>query len=383
MKSLTIKALVLAVAAGSTHMAQAADTIAEALKETKASGAFNLRYEDVDNSALTSDGLTLRSRITLTTGSVNNFSAVVGFEDVRDILGIDDEGGLIPDPEVTEVDQAFIQYKAGDATLKLGRQMIALDNQRYVGHVGWRQDRQTFDALRYTHKVSDTFNVDLSYVYKYNRIFAETADFDADTFLLNAAYTTSIGKLTGYAYLLDNNDNDAAANNSDTYGLRFTGSTKGDTKFLYTAEYAMQSADDFDADYILLEGGVTFSGVTAKLGYEVRESDEGAYGFATPLATGHAFNGWTDVYLAPGNDGLEDLYVSLAGKAGPVSLIARYHDYDSDEGSTDKGSEIEFQASMKLGAGVTGALKYASYSQGDVGTVADRDKLWLSFGYSF
>jgi hypothetical protein len=35
----------------------------------------------------------------------------------------------------------------GKLSGKIGRQVITMDNHRFVGHVGWRQDRQTFDAL--------------------------------------------------------------------------------------------------------------------------------------------------------------------------------------------------------------------------------------------
>lgn len=389
MKSLTKKALVLAVFAGSTQVSYGADSITEALKESKVGGAMNLRYEDVEVGDNSSDGITLRSRFTITTGSYENFSAVVGFEDVRDVLGVDDEGGFILDPEVTEVDQGFLQYKTEAGTAKLGRQVIALDNQRYVGHVGWRQDRQTFDALSFTGKSGD-FSYTAAFVYKYNRIVGEAADFDAETILLNGSYNTSIGKLTGYAYLLDRKENDAEANNSDTIGVRLTGSTSGDMPFIYTAEVAMQSTDapdtpanaeSHDALYYLFEGGTKVSGTTLKLGYELRGSDDGGYGFSTPLATGHAFNGWADIFLVPGNSGMSDLFFSAAGKVGPVSLLGVYHTYEPDEGDADLGDEINLQATMPLGGGVTAGLKYAGYSAGDGGT--DVDKIWAWFGYSF
>lgn len=380
MKSLTQKALLFATAAATSQLSLAADTLAEALAETKANGNFNLRYEDVDSGSASSDGMTLRSRIGFKTGTLGSFSAVGSFEDVRDVFGIDDEGGLILDPEVTEVDEAYVMSKSGKTTVKVGRQVIALDNQRHVGHVGWRQDRQTFDGLRVAYAASEDTSIDVSYITKYNRIVAETADSDASTFLLNAFTSTSLGKLTGYAYLLDDETSDVE---SDTYGVRLSGSTKGDTPFLYTAEFATQSSGAFDADYLLLEAGTKVSGVTAKLGYELRGSDGGAYGFSTPLATGHAFNGWADVHLAPGADGMSDLFVSVAGTLGVVKLTGVYHDYESDELNTDKGSELNFVASMPLAPKLTGGLKYAAYSQGDASTAADRDKLWIWLGYSF
>ena len=51
------------------------------------------------------------------------------------------------------------------------------------------------------------------------------------------------------------------------------------------------AVSDFDTDYLFAELGAVFSGVTAKLGYEVLGSDSGMMGFQTPLATLHKFNG--------------------------------------------------------------------------------------------
>ena len=110
----------------------------------------------------------------------------------------------------------------------------------------------------------------------------------------------------------------------DTYGIRFSGSTQaGDTKLLYSAEFASQSSEsvssNFDADYLMLEAGAVFKGVTAKVGYEELGSDNGAYGFSTPLATLHKFNGWADQFLGTPAQGLVDTSVTLAGKlAGGV-----------------------------------------------------------------
>ena len=192
----------------------AADSISEALKSSTVSGDFNLRYEDVDRDTVDSDGLTLRSRLMVKTAPYKSFSAVVEVEDVTDILGIDDENGLIPDPEVTEIDQAFIQYKGSSYTAKLGRQVITLDGHRFVGHVGWRQDRQTFDAFRTVFTPAEGLSVDVSYVYKRNRIFAETADAKSNDILLNASYKTPIGKVVAYGYLLDDDTRDEQ---SDTF----------------------------------------------------------------------------------------------------------------------------------------------------------------------
>ena len=140
----------------------------------------------------------------------------------------------------------------------------------------------------------------------------------------------------------------------------------------------------FDADYLLLEAGAVFNGITAKVGYEVLGSDDGAYGFATPLATLHKFNGWADQFLGTPAQGLVDTSVSLAGKVAGGGWMVVYHDFAADKASDtvdDLGSELDLQYSRKYAKNYYAGIKYAAYS-GDSGRV-DADKLWLWVGAKF
>jgi len=354
-------------------------------------GDFRLRYETVsqDNPLEDADALTLRSRLGFKTANYQGFSGQIEVENSTSI--IDDfsvppsgvrtgEFSVIADPEGTEIDQAFVQYSSDIFTAKIGRQVITLDGHRFVGHVGWRQDRQTFDAAVVTFKPAKDFIINASYLDKRNRIFSEDADIDSQDTIFNTSYNTTAGKLVAYAYLLEvDNGTD---NSLDTYGVSFVGSQKvGDSKLLYTAEYATQDNNDFDTNYVFLEGGAVVSGITAKLGYEVLGSDDGLNGFATPLATLHKFNGWSDQFLATPNQGLEDLYLSFSGKLGKGKWVVAYHDFSSDEtlgGADDLGDEINILFTQKFSDIFSGGIKFASYSAGDsaFGKV-DGDKFWL------
>lgn len=379
--------LSLLLAALVSQPAIAAESITEAITNGTVKGDIRIRYEDVDNDNTDSDGMTIRTRIGYMTDSYADFSAYVEFEDVRDMFGIDDEEGLIPDPEVTEVDQGFLQYQNDQFKARAGRQVITLDGHRFVGHVGWRQDRQTFDAARVQFMPMDELSVDLSYLWKRNRIFAETQDADSGDVLLNLGYVTPIGKLVGYGYLLDDDTRDEE---SDTYGVSLTG--KSGT-FSYTLEAATQeitdSGDDYDTEYLFAEAGLALSGVLVKVGYELLGSDDGDASFTTPLATLHKFNGWADIFLGGTfdptamPDGLEDTYISVSGKLAEYSLVAVYHDFSSDEGSTDYGSEIDLQASRKFGKHYNAGIKYAAYSDDGFNAAGDVDKLWVWGGMSF
>ena len=56
---------------------------------------------------------------------------------------------VVADPESYEVNRLQLTNTAlPGTTLTLGRQRIVLDDHRFVGNVGWRQNEQTFDAVR-------------------------------------------------------------------------------------------------------------------------------------------------------------------------------------------------------------------------------------------
>jgi len=378
------------------HSAMAADSITKAITSGTTSANLNLRYETVkqNNSVKDASALTLRTRIGYTTGTYKNFSAMLEMEDSRIIGGQDEYTvgptgfnpgtySVIGDPEHTEVDQAFIKYSADGITTKLGRQVLTYDAHRFIGHVGWRQDRQTFDAFKFDYAVSKNLNMSYSYLYKRNRIFAEAADIDSKDSLLNVSYNTSLGKLVAYGYLLEKDNN--TDNALDTYGMSFNGKVDGVNKIKYKVEYATQSskngATDYDANYLALEGSVVVSGITMKLGYESLGSDKGAYGFSTPLATLHKFNGFADQFLTTPTVGLVDTYVTIATKLAVGKVVLTYHDFSADESSAtvdDLGSEIDFVYSKKLNKNYVVGVKYAAFSAGDTAAgKVDTDKLWL------
>ncbi|MGJ8682252.1 MAG: alginate export family protein, partial [Paraglaciecola sp.] len=142
-------ALTTALIGASTVTVAQAETVTQALTSGKASVDMKLRYESVDQGAKDASALTLRTLLAYETGSVNGFSAKIEMEDNRIVMGQGDYTvgptgynlglhSVIADPEHTELDQGYIQYKGDGFTAKLGRQVITMDGHRFVGHVGWR-----------------------------------------------------------------------------------------------------------------------------------------------------------------------------------------------------------------------------------------------------
>ncbi len=403
LKKMRLKLLTVSVLATLSSHAMSND-IHDALSESSAYADFNLRYEavDQDNALKDASALTLRTWLGFSTGSVNGFSFTAEVEDSRIVMGQDEftvgptgfnvgEYSVIADPETTELDQAYIQYKSDNFTGRIGRQVITLDDHRFVGHVAWRQDKQTFDAVSAKYAVNKDLELFYSYLYKRNRIFAEVADVDSSDHILHASYKSKVGKFVAYAYLLevDNGTN----NGLDTYGVSYDGKYKADNvSWAYGAELATQcsesgagdTATDFDATYINAYLGATFSGITAKIDYEVLGSDDGSYGFATPLATLHKFNGWSDQFLGTPAQGLQDLKLSVSGGLAGGKWLLAYHDFSADDTSTgvdDLGSEINAQYTKKFDGKYRVGIKYAAYDAGDI--KVDTNRFWVWVGTRF
>lgn len=367
----------------------------EALVSGKPELDMRLRYEhvDQDNTLQDADAFTLRTRLGYRTGSFRDFTAYVEMENTTAILGDDYNStqngkvqyATVADPEVTEVNQSYLDY-AGfrDTLIRAGRQRIVLDNARFVGNVGWRQNEQTYTGALVSNKSLPDTTLTYAYLDEVKGITGTATDVRAH--VLNASYSGfDAVTLTGYGYLLDFEDSPQLS--QQTWGLRLSGAADLDTfRLLYTAEFARQSDyrdgnGNIDADYRLLEAGVEYAGITGTVGYELLGADN-AFSFETPLATKHAFNGWADVFLnTPDGQGLRDMYVMASGSIAGVKLTAVYHDFQADRGGADFGTELDLLAAKKFGKHYTAGIKYASY-EADTFSV-DTDKFWLWGGISF
>ncbi|GAB1264975.1 hypothetical protein NBRC116493_21250 [Aurantivibrio infirmus] len=363
-----------------------AESITEVFEESKITLNLRLRFEDVDVDGVNDrDLLSLKTRLTYSTGELKGLSGLLEMDDVTHFS--DFEGG-VADPEGTEVNQVYLAYKNWDTTFKYGRQRIILDNQRFVGGVGFRQNEQTYDGFSVSNTSIGDTEFFLANIDNVNRIFGESVaigDHENSTILFNAKYSgLSFGAITAYAYLMDNKD--AAGLSNDTYGIRFAG--KQDI-FSYALEYATQSDADnnpanYDANYTLVEGGAKLGPVNVTLGYEVLGTDGTNGRFITPLATLHAFQGWTDVFLGGGSGnvagGIEDIYLKAAAKFAGLNFLVIYHQLGADDDSAnggidDYGSEIGFQVA-KSWEHYGLSFKIADYSADDF--ALDTRKFWLT-----
>ncbi len=385
-------------------LSQANESLLIAPEMGKINFDARLRYEDVNDESnkKDADALTARIRLGYLTPDFAGFKAFAEVESTTPLGSRDyNEGATlntgadrgiyspIADPDNSaELNQAWVSYSGFDDTLiKFGRQRVILDNARFVGNVGWRQNEQTYDALTVVNTSIQDTQIILGYVDNVQTIFG--THFEADVPLFNVKYSgLPFGNLTAYGYFIDVDG--FLTTDRDTLGVRFNGSTKvsDDLSVLYTAEYAQQEIDralltDEDVGYYLVEAGVTFSGITAKISHEVQEANNGA-SFKTPLGTNHKFNGWADQFLGTPADGLEDTFLTLSTNVSGVKLMAVYHEFDAEDSGVDYGSEMDFLAVKKFGKNYTVLAKYASYSRGDsISGKDDKDKFWIQGEVSF
>jgi hypothetical protein len=406
---ISVLAGALAIAV-SVNTAMAADGLMEALTGGKPVADLRLRYETVDQAGLANDAdaLTLRTRLGYGTGTWQGLSAAVavenisalGAEDYNDTINGKSTFPTIADPETTELDTAWIRYTGlANTSFTYGRQKVVLDNARFVGNVGFRQNQQTFDGLVASNTSLPDTTLIYGYVYNVNRIFGDDAtlgDLSTRTHLVNISNQSfKPVKITGYGYFLDVHR--VASLSTRTLGLRLTGKHKlpdDAFKLLYAVEYARQNdyADNtanVGLDYKLLEPGIAWKSLVVKAGYEILEGD-GTTGFSTPLATLHAFQGFTDKFLSTPANGIEDKYLKAVltiPTEGPLKgskIAAQYHDIEAENGGSNYGSEWNFSVSkgFKTDIGKLGlALKYADYDAKTFAT--DTQKLWLTLSYKY
>ncbi len=367
-----------------------ADTLKEAFSGGKANVDVRMRYEGVDDGNLATqdaDAYTMRTRLGFTTANYHDFQGHVDFEvvntggDFNSKTNGHSDYAVIADPKVEELNQAWLAYTGlQNNIIKLGRQRVILDNARFVGNVGWRQNEQTFDALAYINSSFNDVQILLANVDQVNTILGGSVN--TNTNILNVGIDkTPVGKITAYAYSIDLDD--SSVNDTLTLGARLKGSV---SNFLYTVEYAQQSdtadnSNNLSASYAFLEAGYKINETKIFIANEILGSDGGNASLQTLLATKHAFNGWADKFLTTPVDGLNDLYIKAVTKVGGFKLVGVYHDFSSDNGNIDYGTELNLLVVKPIDKNMKALVKYADYSADDFST--DTKKIWLSFEMKF
>jgi hypothetical protein len=381
---------------------------------------INYRWENVDQdrggtpNPKTANANTARFRLGAQSPKFYGFQGYAEFEglwamqeDYNSTRNKNTPYSIIADPEKTELNQLWISY-AGipDTIIKGGRQRIKLDDDRYIGNVGWRQLETTYDAILLTHANQQLFGltVNAGYIGNVQTFTSTTENIEAP--ILNINYKVGdYGNLVAYGYWLDYQDvnpGPAAGRNlfleksNQTYGIRFNGSSPKimDTfNLLYTAEWANQrdyghGPTKYEADRFNFMGGVKAFNVSVMGAWEQLNGYGANKTFDTPLGTNHAFQGWADIFLITPNNGIRDLFgtVMVEFPRYQTTITGVYHDFSDDTGNMSYGKEWDFQVVKKFGKHYSLLAKYAYYNA-DTGLSTpintDTQKIWFQANVSF
>lgn len=365
-----------------------------------------LRWEDVNQDSLpkTADAVTLRVRSGVEARQ-GGWSALIESEATLGILpnyndALNGRVGYptIADPQNIELNRAQLRYATANASITVGRQLLELGDQRFVGSASFRQNQQTYDAARVTWAPLPKLSIDASYVWSVRTINgidghdARPQSIGGDNWFGTIAYATPVGTLSGFAFLVDQ---DTAAVqgyrlSSQTYGARFAGnrSLGAGWKLGYIGSIARQSnyhrnPNDYAATYYLGEATLGRKLLNASIGYEVLGADRGVAltSVQTPLSSLFKFQGWADKFTTTPANGIRDLYGSVGagwkqvGALSNVALSAIYHRFNSDRLNLHYGNEIDLLASASVRK-VTVSARYAHYTARTFAT--DTDKFWLT-----
>lgn len=385
------------------------------------------RWEHVDQTRTAvlkdaADAYTVRTQLGWETGAWNGVKALLEFQNVSHLgpmdYAVNPPGATTPplngaakaryplvnDPDETELNRLQLAWSPlREFTATLGRQRILIDDQRFIGNVGWRQNEQTFDAARADFAVMGVSGT-YAYLARVNRILGPASDWTSDSHLLNLAYAAAPPiRLEGFVYALAFSN--SPINSSLTEGARFTGGAPlGPLLLAYGGTWAEQHqyhsgpTPKFSLPYWDVNLAASWKALTGKVDYEVLGGN-GVRGFTTPLATIHGFDGWADAWTAPGGnksfvDGLKDLSGGLAWRP-PIrarwlsapELAAVYHDFHDDRTGAGLAHELDLQATAAFTRQLSGLVKFARFQRNGAvpaGTAApppSRTKVWIGFEY--
>ena len=153
--------------------------------------AFRYRSETVEDDAFESKARssTLRSVVGVHTRPVHGFSLRAEGEHVFDV-GSDgpyNDRPTIADPEGVDLNQAYLSFESDDLAARVGKQEIVLDDSRFIGNVGWRQNHQSFDGALFEVKALSRTSLTYVYVDRVHRIFRTREDMSSHLF--NGSWT--------------------------------------------------------------------------------------------------------------------------------------------------------------------------------------------------
>lgn len=385
-----------------------AASVADAITGGKLLLNLRARYEHAEQDGKSEDAnaLTLRTLLGWETASYRGLSATAQLIDVgrlnsnyNDTRNGRTQFPVVADPDNTDINQLYLDYTGlPDTRLRAGKQIIKLDNVRFVGNVEFRQVMQVFTGVTLENRSLQETTLYVGHLERLKTVFGDQQAIRFD--MAHGAWEWKPGNaLIAYGYFLDSAKTVSATgfadNSNRVLGVRADGAYPLGEKFraLYTAEYAKQDryADGdarIDAGYQHFGLGVGWTAWYLRIDHEVLGSNQGQYGFQTPLGTNHPFQGWADQFLTTPAQGMRDTYLSAGGPLLGARWSAEVHDFRSDFGGIHYGHEVDLGLGYALRKDLNGKIEIADFHEGDELTPAparkrDTQRIWLTLVYDF
>lgn len=357
------------------------------------------RLEHVEQSNALENALanTLRARVTahkhlharLTAEVELDHVEAVGGDTYNSTVNGKTQYSVVADPRGTDVNQALLRYRqqSSGTDIAAGRMRINQLNQRFLGGVGWRQNEQTYDGVRLQQRIAEQLTLDVARITNVNRIFGPKgpqANQRGEIYASNLHWQLqSNHRISAFHY--DYDFRDWAVQSTQTFGLDYQGAValQNHKPIALHAVVARQTdahhnPADYSHHYHRFTAAWTFHELSVNAGVE-RLAGNGVTALQTPLATLHAFQGFTDLFLVTPADGVREQFMKLGHRFGELQVALGYHRFEADVNRRDYGSEWNIVATKRFHNGIAAQFKYADYQAKNY--AVDTRKAWLMLTY--
>lgn len=319
-----------------------------------------------------------RSRLNLNYSS-KQFNTVISLQDVR-------IWGDVTTANKSDLNGMMVHQAWGELfftekfSIKAGRQLISLDDQRLFGGSDWTQQSRSHDALLVKYTQSKTTSIQTGFAYNQSAE-KDTGNFYSVNNYKALQYLWAHHELKNFAisFLVANNGMPFMATNGEelpeqeirytqTFGPYLT--FKTDKLKANVAGYYQvgKNNKNIDKSAWYAGGDIVFSlsnnfgcgaGFQYLSGNDQVNPDGKDHEFSTLYGTGHKFNGWMDYFYAGSSHkgvGLLDLYLPVTYKEGKFSTELQLHYYQSAADVKDVANPTK---AMSAGLGTEAGIMFS------------------------
>lgn len=301
----------------------------------------------------------------------------------------------VADPNQFDINRLHLDYVGLPHTrIRAGRQVVRLDNQRFIGDYDFAQMPQVLDGVSISTEAIPRTKITYGYFWRVRNAYA--VDRSTSINAGSVSFDVVPEKLKVGAYGVFQNQprtgsvTGFADNSNSILGARVWGGLglPRDLELQYVAEGAQQR--DFAggdprirANYYRLGGGLVHKRAFLRLDWEKLSSNGGQYGFQTPLGSTQMFLGRVDIFASTPPQGLENLHASVGAQWRKLTARVDYHRFSSDFADWNLGNEWDFALDWAITSQLSASVVYGDYQASAPQYGSDTRKLWLTVAFVY